>query len=666
MLVPVLVLAAATPAMARDKPKERPPKPPRTFDSVLDTRRRADGTLPKKVAIAAFETAIGPLPGTKVKLLPSRGLRESTRAIEELFLGVWGELTTEQQEAARALFAPRLARAQPVPSTAGPAGGQSAHAVLPDDAAVGHMLDELRAEIAGRLGRDLSVPLTFEVGEYPDSDPTDSEVVLAGATSLDAGGDVASTEDFGSPPAGCWILIDKKAIEDLDNDVIRSVLAHEVFHCFQRSFGGRPIEVHRNRSDWIKEGQAEWVGEDIAGPTHEAAGFWDDWLLGTTDGLFGRSYDAIGFYSDLEANGIDPWSIFDPVLAASEGGDIAAFDAAVGATGTDFLSTMAKALVRERPLGDEWEQTGSGLPGTNGSEKVLVTPEKTEEAGTRASGRCGLGCAGRSAIERTVPLEDYSTKPYTLELDGDLVQIVTTAPQGALGFRDGTSVTTAPGVVQNICLRPDGCVCDDGGRPFGGAALVQQEPGKVGFAIASPTKQAVSVAFGSIARDDACAVGHAGLDHCLLGTWMLDLPTLTETLQGRFAESGADVEALGHGTLTFHASTYESDLQLELVATNDISGVGPVEAHVKITGGGRARYEADGFGILQEGVATDFAVDVSVNVGGRSVANVPVAIPGAGDIGEDLFAPASYACPDESRLVMTPPEGLAVPFVKQE
>ena len=37
---------------------------------------------------------------------------------------------------------------------------------------------------------------------------------------------------------------------------------------------------------------------------------------------------------------------------------------------------------------------------------------------------------------------------------------------------------------------------------------------------------------------------------------------------------------------------------------------------------------------LMDTTATTFVVNVSVNVAGREVANVPVAIPGAGDLGE--------------------------------
>jgi hypothetical protein len=195
--------------------------------------------------------------------------------------------------------------------------------------------------------------------------------------------------------------------------------------------------------------------------------------------------------------------------------------------------------------------------------------------------------------------------------------------------------------------------------------MTEASPGTVGFAIATETAGSFDVAAAAMTLDQACAEG-TGMDRCLLGRWTLDVPSLAAVLQSRLGEGGATLDARGSGTLVFRAGSYESDLDLTLLAKREISGVGPVEAEVRIKGAGRARYEADGFGLTQEGVETTFDVVVNVYVAGRQVANVPVAIPGAGDFGEDLFTAGSYTCPTADRLVVTPEDGYPVPFTREE
>jgi len=198
-------------------------------------------------------------------------------------------------------------------------------------------------------------------------------------------------------------------------------------------------------------------------------------LLYPQASLFVREYSAIGFYADLAANGIDPWSIFDAQLRTAS--DLDAYAAA--RADTAFLTTIAKALVRERPLGDDWEQTGPGVTGHRGAVRITVTPRTTAAAGTRERGACGLGCAGRPAIEQSFQLEPFSTQPIELTLSGAVVQLVTTAPQAVLGFADGREQPLAAGVPRGCASSPVGA-CARRAAPPSAAGSSRSSPGGPG------------------------------------------------------------------------------------------------------------------------------------------------------------------------------------------
>ena len=77
---------------------------------------------------------------------------------------------------------------------------------------------------------------------------------------------------------------------------------------------------------WIIEGQAEWAGEDVGGPSPVRHGWWAAYLVAPTLSLFAREYNAVGFYEHLAETGTSPWSVFDAMLS-TPGNSAAAFTA---------------------------------------------------------------------------------------------------------------------------------------------------------------------------------------------------------------------------------------------------------------------------------------------------------------------------------------------------
>ena len=440
LLVPLLIFAWMAPdAEAKKSTIKKPKKPSRTFESALIDARRSDGTLPKKAALAAFETAIGPLPGVKAKPLPRRGLVDGTGGIRAILSEFADELTPAQRRAVQKLLTKPIRESRVVPEGGGPVGGRARPTGM-SKTEIQRRLAEFRSEIAEHLGRELGLEMRYSVGALPESAP-------AGASGFTYPINSASENIFldpSQPPTGCMIALSLDT-PGRDEDSVNSILAHEVFHCFQYSYSGRTWgAIH----DWIGEGQAAWVGETLASGSSYSQNWWNGWLSSTLYSLFYRAYSAIGFYADLDANGIDPWSVFDAMLGAGAD-DLAAYNAAVGVDGAAFLDVIAKALVRRTALGTAWESTGPGITDHSGWIEFRVTPESTETGGlTRDEGACGPGCAGRPTIEHHLDLDAYSTQPYQIDLDGDVAQFVTSAARGVMGFEDGTELSLAPGRVK--------------------------------------------------------------------------------------------------------------------------------------------------------------------------------------------------------------------------
>jgi hypothetical protein len=146
----------------------------------------------------------------------------------------------------------------------------------------------------------------------------------------------------------------------------KATIAHEMFHCFQDDLISKLGKGNLSVSGppgWIMEGQAQWVGENIAGPTFDGGAKWGSYLTTPEYSLFVREYDAVGFYQHMSEEGIDPWGRFDAMITAWEGGSSGsgansdAFKAA-GALADTFLDTWASGFFRDPSLGDAWYAQG--------------------------------------------------------------------------------------------------------------------------------------------------------------------------------------------------------------------------------------------------------------------------------------------------------------------
>ncbi len=353
VLVVVAGCTSVTPAPSSSASASTPPSD--TSYGRLFSQVQPDGSVSKDVALLAFSTAIAPLPD--VPTAPGGPPSDFERA-DGTFAINWimqyiDQLTPDQRAVVDAALQPsssahEVAAARPVADVSGGLGP-----LIADDPAKPYddAIASAESIIASRLHRDLSQHIWFDFGEAPPNTNPNVGDTLA----------FAYTYGLAGPNLVCGVRA-TSAMTGASQTRINVVMAHEVFHCFQ--FEVMPGHGRSKGLDWIVEGQAEWAGEDVGGPSGDGAAWWKKYLATPTVALFQRSYDAVGFYEHLAETGTSPWTIFDAMLATPTD-SITAFKAA-GAVDDNFLDTWASGLFRVDGLPaawyahERWNVTGSG------------------------------------------------------------------------------------------------------------------------------------------------------------------------------------------------------------------------------------------------------------------------------------------------------------------
>ena len=349
-----VVLIAATCTTAEPTPSPSPDPEQLTVYGQLFDRVGPDGETDVQLAVDAFSLAFKPLPGGQVPEGPPPMQHEAydgTFAIG-LIAEHWDELSTEQQAAVHAALTPGpndTVIEGDDGSGNGPATGTTAVSVA--GFAVGAVtaadeelrtkytdaLREAQRQIEQRVGRSLGKPWRIWMSE------TNSGATLAATFA-------PGLPVFGFPfpfwVPGC-VFITYPATAALGPTELATTLTHEMWHCYQASIA--PANVFSQL--WLYEGQAEWAGEKIAGPSTVGSGWWKEYVLTLSRPLWERTYDATGFYWQLSELGIDPFTHARDMLAAF--GNDGRFNAA-GASSEDFLYRWAAGLVRDPIAGTDW------------------------------------------------------------------------------------------------------------------------------------------------------------------------------------------------------------------------------------------------------------------------------------------------------------------------
>ena len=457
MLVMMLVGCSLAAAPASPSPQAEIERP-KTAYGQLFARLSADGVADKQLALDAFATVIAPLPGINPPAgdppLPHERV-SGTFAIRWI-MRHYDELTAEQKAAVDAALEPSGESIE-VPTGEARSWPLAAVGLIAQPSAelqrYRNFLKEAELAIGAKLRRTLPPgawvawinPLGGEQGVFAATNPI---------------------------PGGCSFKINS-ALRELTNETdVRVTLAHEMFHCFQIGLVG--ASYFAAGTSWIIEGQAEWVGEAIAGPGTAGLPFWEDYLRTPHFPLFGRAHSATGFYWHLAESSIDPWTRLDAMLNVRTDND-AAFRAA-GAESEAFLNSWASGFLRDEGFKGAWYA------------------QALWSTGARAIPTFG-DVANGSSLPVAAPA--VANDVYFVNSSADIVEI---RMNGYSRLRLATSdLVNLDGVF--LCTKVGGCKCPEGAE-YKGPTLVE-----------APLSFFLAVS-GSLAPTNGTLTGHPLDDFC--------------------------------------------------------------------------------------------------------------------------------------------------------
>jgi hypothetical protein len=142
-----------------------------------------------------------------------------------------------------------------------------------------------------------------------------------------------------------------------------AIITHELFHCYQIQLLPDAFGTAASTEKWMIEGLARWVDLTLfaSNPVPAALNDLESYFKNSTVPLFGRGYDAVGFWGHLDdVSGGDLWSRIPAIIRAGANGSQATVDVALGSDKEKFLDSWGTSAVNRSEGGASWTATSPG------------------------------------------------------------------------------------------------------------------------------------------------------------------------------------------------------------------------------------------------------------------------------------------------------------------
>ncbi len=458
VLTVVLVAGACSGSKHAGKPTPTTARPasatgaPAT-EADLRAAIRTEGLTPER-ATALFALDVAPLPGVSVAGIKPDDINfDGTDAVSYLY-AEWSHLTTAQQDAATQTLAPartlksatthaaRTAAPQAATLLAARTSLRRADAPTIDYLGLAQQADteeatQLGVPAIGAFVIDISEDMTKTYAETHYFDPP----IQIGQRTFGGWGDYSD---------GCHITVWEKRWAGTDAESAAAILAHEVFHCYQQRSAGMGkdnVPNYLGIHDWIGEGEATWVMEQLHPGAAVVNDIWSKYAFTPTTKYVDRSYDGIGIYGhygDVAGSQDTLWPLLLPVSNAGIGGeDSAAFSKLLNSTTERYYSSWGASYYEDQGHID-WHMAGPGTPPAAGPspKSVTVNAQDAEDIGS---------------------VGPYQAEQTTIQSTADVLVVTLASGYGKAHDQnytvDQTLDTTAP---LALCLNQNGCRCPDG------------------------------------------------------------------------------------------------------------------------------------------------------------------------------------------------------------
>jgi len=435
--------AAPPPAAATGAATAPPAVAPTQQQLQADIRQK--GLTPDRAKLL-FSMVVGPLPGVTVPA----GSRDptdfdGTLAVQYLY-HEWSALTDAQRRAAAPLIegpttAPRTARWSPDRPALMPVAFVPSPILTPT-------FDywKMAGDADAALALFLGVPPVPKFIINVNFDPPPPNTEFAHTTSWWKLVD-SPVFDYKAWPNGCHITVWNERFKTLDETDAKSIMTHEMFHCYQNR-EAQTGDAMASLRPWITEGEATWVMATVVPAATDILDTkWNSYVFGPATVYADRSYDAIGVYghmSDVAGNDI-VWSRLLPMVSAGVGGnDADPFKLLIQGNATNYYTSWGSSYFQVGGTNVSWKISGPGSPPGSGPPPMSISVDP-------------------GADTDLPPVEPDEAGLFTLNGGADVVMVSLLTGYGRLhdqAFGLDTALDTSGPLA--LCLKAGGCTCPDG------------------------------------------------------------------------------------------------------------------------------------------------------------------------------------------------------------